>query len=426
MVVPIIIGTEVTGLLYVTNHTREAFTDEDETICVRFAEQAAIAIQNARSFAREESSRAEAEAANRAKDTFLAMLGHELRNPLGAISSAAQVLGHPATGDVESGHARDVIERQARHLSRLVDDLLDVSRAVSGKIVLQRDAVDVADVVQRALRLLTNTGSTEGCRISVDAASVWVLGDAVRIEQVVTNLMHNALKYTPPGGTIDLAVRAENGVAVLSVQDSGVGIPAELLPRVFDLFVQGDHSLDRTAGGLGIGLTLVRRIVELHGGAVEATSDGLGRGSRFTVRLPVMAPLPPPAPKAAPPPAAAARRVLVVEDNDDAREMLCHLLRLLGHEVHEAADGASGVDAALQLAPDLTLVDIGLPGIDGYEVARRIRGTPAGGALHLIAVTGYGLPEDRERARAAGYDGHLVKPVDPARLTTILEGRAHG
>jgi PAS domain S-box-containing protein len=426
MVVPIIIGPEVAGLLYLTNHTRTKFTDEDETICVRFAEQAAIAIQNARSFAREETSRAEAEAANRAKDTFLAMLGHELRNPLGAISSAVQVLGHPAAGDEEIGPARDVIERQARHLGRIVDDLLDVSRAVSGKIALQRDAVDVADVVQRALRLLGNTGSTEAHRISVDAASVWILGDAVRMEQVVTNLMHNALKYTPPGGTIDLAVRAENGMAVLSVRDSGVGIPAALLPRVFDVFVQGDHSLDRTAGGLGIGLTLVRGIVELHGGTVEATSEGLGKGSCFTVRLPAMGPVSSPAPKAPSVPSGPARRILVVEDNDDAREMLCRMLRLLGHEVHDAADGASGADAAIRLAPELVLVDIGLPGIDGYEVARRIRNTPAGAALHLIAVTGYGLPEDRERTRAAGYDDHLVKPIDPERLAALLEGGRRG
>jgi CheY-like chemotaxis protein len=239
---------------------------------------------------------------------------------------------------------------------------------------------------------------------------------------VATNLLENALKYTPSGGAIRVTVGREGDRALLAVADTGVGIRADLLARVFDLFVQGDHTLDRRSGGLGIGLTLVRRIAELHGGVAEVASDGPGKGSRFTVWLPALAG-PPDASGAAAtarPAASSGRRVLVVEDNDDAREMLCRLLRLLGHEAHEAADGPTGVERALYLKPDLTLVDIGLPGLDGYEVARRIRADSAGRELRLVALTGYGLEEDRARALAAGYDLHLVKPMDSSRLAEIL------
>jgi CheY-like chemotaxis protein/anti-sigma regulatory factor (Ser/Thr protein kinase) len=254
--------------------------------------------------------------------------------------------------------------------------------------------------------------------ITVQATPVWVSADPTRLEQVLTNLLANALKYTPAGGEIAVSVAREHRHAVLRVRDSGVGIRPELLPRVFDLFVQGDRSLERTSGGLGIGLTLVRHLVELHGGTVEAASAGAGRGSTFTVRLPAVTAPPAPVASGPAPAAGVARRVLVVEDNDDAREMLRNLLRLLGHEVHEARDGASGVDEARRLRPDVALIDIGLPGIDGYEVARRIRADVPG--ARLVAVTGYGQPEDRERTRAAGFDVHLVKPVDPDQLQEVL------
>jgi signal transduction histidine kinase/integral membrane sensor domain MASE1/ActR/RegA family two-component response regulator len=418
MVVPILTATEVAGLLYISNRSARAFGDDDEAISIRLAEQAAIAIQNARLFSREGAARAEAEAANRSKDEFLAMLSHELRNPLGAIGSAIQVLERADDAAVAT-RARGVIGRQTQHLTRLVEDLLDVSRAMTGKIAVRSDVVDLTAAAERVVAGLVGRHATRAGDISLAARPVRVLGDAVRLEQVISNLVENALKYTPAGGTVAVSVHEEDGSAVLAVDDSGVGIAAELLPHVFDLFVQADRSLERSAGGLGIGLTLVRQIVELHGGTVEASSSGVGRGSRFTVRLPTTAGSPS-APGAAPAPSNRRQRILIVEDNEDARDMLRELVRLLGHEVHEATDGATGIAAALRLLPDLTLVDIGLPGVDGYEVARRIRSDPRGTALRLVAVTGYGRREDRERALAGGYNEHLVKPVEPARLAALL------
>ena len=418
MVVPILIADEVAGLLYISNGSARAFGDEDEAVTIRLAEQAAIAIQNARLFAREGVARAEAEAANRGKDEFLAMLSHELRNPLGAIASAIQVLDRVDDAAV-AARARVVITRQIQHLSRLVEDLLDVSRATTGKITVRREVVDLGAIAERTVAEVAARHPGRAGEISLAARPVRVLGDAVRLEQVITNLVANALKYTPFGGRVTVTVDEVDGAATLVVEDDGAGIAADLLPRVFDLFVQGDHSLDRAEGGLGIGLTLVRRIVELHGGSVTAASAGVGRGSRFTVRLPVTAATPP-TPARRPSAARSPRQILVIEDNDDAREMLSQLVRLLGHDVHEAADGLSGVEAALRLFPDITLVDIGLPGVDGYEVAQRIRKDPRGQALRLVAITGYGRREDRERALAAGYDDHVVKPVEPARLAAVL------
>ena len=422
MVVPILVGQEVAGLLYISNRTATAFTDEDETICVRLAEQAAVAIQNARWAGEQEAARATAEAANRAKDEFLAMLGHELRNPLGALSSAARVLTIADPNGGEAAAARDVVGRQLRHLTRLVDDLLDVSRVMTGKIVLRRERVDLGAVVRRTVDALATSDRLVRHRVTVDAAPAWVDADPTRLEQIVTNLVENAAKYTPDGGTIAVRAAREGEHAVLSVTDSGIGIDADLLPRVFELFVQGDRALDRRGGGLGIGLTLVRRLTEMHDGAVTASSDGHDRGSTFTVRLPAGTPAEPEPVEVAErvPPALPRARVLVVEDNDDAREMLCQLLRLLGHEVHEAADGAAAVRLTPALKPDLVLVDVGLPGMDGYEVARQLRRTADGTPLRLIALTGYGQPEDRARALAAGFDRHLVKPIDPTAIDRLL------
>jgi PAS domain S-box-containing protein len=420
MVVPILVGAETAGLLYIVNRTPRSFNDEDETICVRLAEQTAVAVQNARLFGRQEAARAEAEAANRTKDEFLAMLGHELRNPLGAISSAAHVLARTAAGNNSTVRASEIIGRQVHHLARIVDDLLDVSRVVAGKVALRLQPVDLGQV---ARRIATLHGGPAGSRhvISVHTAPVWVSADPTRVEQVLTNLLANAVKYTPAGGEIAITVERDGDRAVLSVRDTGVGIRAELLPRVFDLFVQADRSLERSAGGLGIGLTLVRQLVQLHGGTVEASSAGPGRGSTFTVRLPILADPPQVGGDAHPAVAAPARRVLVIEDNEDAREMLRNLLLVLGHEVYEACDGAAGIQEAQRLRPDAALIDIGLPGIDGYEVARRLR-TEVPGA-RLVAVTGYGQPEDRERALAAGFDEHVVKPVDPEQLQRLLAVR---
>jgi signal transduction histidine kinase len=420
MVVPIVIDARVEGLLYISNRTARLFTDEDEAVCVRLAEQAAIAIQNARLFARQEAARAEAESANRAKDEFLAMLGHELRNPVGAISNATHVLGRAADVGLQT-QAREIIERQVRHLGRLVDDLLDVSRLMTGKIMLHAAPHDAAEIVRRALASLESAAPATRHTVAVDTTPAWVHVDAVRIEQVVTNLLANALKYTPAGGKIHVSVTGDGDEAVLCVRDSGIGISPELLPRVFELFVQGTRSLDRAQGGLGIGLTLVRRLVELHGGSVHAASDGRDRGSTFTVRLPLARARENDDGAAPAAPAAVARRVLIVEDNDDSRAMLRELVAWLGHEVHEAADGISAVELALRLRPDVMLVDVGLPGIDGYEVARRIRAADAPRRIRLVALTGYGLPEDRARALEAGYEAHLTKPIDPVMLQRILD-----
>ena len=366
----------------------------------------------------------EAQQANRAKDEFLAMLGHELRNPLGAISSAVRLLGPPETVSERAILARDVIARQTRHLTRLVDDLLDVARVMTGKVLLERQPLDLGDVVTRHVTSLRATGKMQEHVVNLETTPVWVDADVIRIEQIVGNLVSNALKYTPAGGTITIRVRQDEGSAVLTVEDTGVGMPPHLQSRIFDLFVQGERRLDRTQGGLGIGLTLVRRLVELHGGTVEAFSEGPDLGSRFTVRLRAIT-----APRAlgdaSRPPgwSVASRRILVIEDNADARAMLRHLLEIAGHEVHEAADGRQGLEMALSIQPDVALIDLGLPGLDGYEIARRLRAADERRNILLVAVTGYGSPEDRERSLMAGFDVHLVKPVDPDLLAGVLARR---
>ena len=377
------------------------------------------ATERRRSEDERERARAEAEEASRIKDEFFAMLGHELRNPLGAITTALHVIDTGEPGDERSAQAREIVTRQVRHLVRLVDDLLDVTRLATGKITLGRRPVDLAAVARRVVGTLAATTPTLNVRSEAGAA-VWIEADETRLEQILTNLLGNAVKFTPAGGRVTVAVAARGGEAVLSVEDTGAGIPADLLPRIFDLFVQGQTGLHRSAPGLGIGLTLVKRLVDLHGGRIEATSEGPGRGSVFTVRFPLR-PAPHDAADAAPVPGGARvrRRVLIVEDNDDARDMLRHLLEQAGHEVYEAADGLTGLDRALALEPDAAVIDIGLPGLDGYEVARRIRAAGRADTL-LVAVTGYGQAGDRQRSAEAGFDAHLTKPVDPLALETLL------
>jgi PAS domain S-box-containing protein len=360
---------------------------------------------------------AAAQAANLAKDAFLAMFGHELRNPLAAIASAVQVLA--LAGSVHDvTRPRSVIERQVRHLTRLVDELLDASRVQTGKITLERRPLNLREAVDHALDVLRG-GATPGRHtLVVDTDDVGVSADPVRLEQVVLNLLANAVKYTPAGRTIAVTVRAEGDDAVLAVRDEGVGISATALPRIFDLFVQGDMTLDRVQGGLGIGLTLVQTLVRLHGGTVTAASDGPGRGSVFTVRLPRVE-LDPSAETVAPPLPLVGHRILIVEDNEDSREMLRVVLERQGQEVFEAGDGAEGVAVASRVRPHLAFVDLGLPVMDGYEVARQLRRLPEPPA-RLIALTGYGQVEDRRRCLEAGFDDHIVKPIDPLRLAQLL------
>src|SRR5262245_854766 len=315
--------------------------------------------------------------------------------------------------------AREVIARQSAHLTRMIDDLLDVSRLTTGRISLTKAPVDLAEAVGRSLDALGEAGRLDRHVVDVRASSAMVEADTTRMEQVVTNLLVNALKYTDAGGRVEVEVSVEGDDAVLRVRDTGIGISSDLLPRLFDLFAQGGQTLDRSQGGLGIGLTLVRQLVELQGGRVDAWSDGPGRGSLFTVTMPrllVDAPRPE-NPKAADVPG---RRVLVIEDNDDARAMVCALLRHAGHEVHEAGDGITGLERALSVLPDVALIDLGLPGISGLEVARRIRESEVGERVFLIALTGYGQAGDRRQTLGAGFDVHLVKPVEVDRLREVL------
>ncbi|HEV8310403.1 MAG TPA: ATP-binding protein [Methylomirabilota bacterium] len=368
----------------------------------------------------------EVQAASRAKDEFMAMLGHELRNPISAILSAVGVLARPAAAGDVAARARTIIGRQARQLGRIVDDLLDVARLTSGKITLQLGPVNLGELAERCLENLRVAGAGDRHDLTLDAKATPITGDAGRLEQVVGNLLDNALKYTPPGGRIVVAVRPEGSHALLRVEDTGIGIASEVLSHVFDVFAQGPQSSNRPRGGLGLGLTLVRRLVELHGGAVQIESPGRGGGTRVTIRLPLAEPATSAAaPSVAEPPAATlGRRILLVEDHQDAREALRWLLEAEGHEVTMAADGHSAVELALATRPDVVLVDIGLPGLDGYEVARRLRAAANGRDLRLIALTGYGQPADRTRAREAGFDAHLVKPVDADQLARLLTGAA--
>ena len=370
---------------------------------------------------REIEDRQAAERKSHAKDEFLAMLGHELRNPLSAISSAAALIDMPGAGPEMASRARQIIGRQSQHLSRIVDDLLDLSRAMSGKILLARRPVDMASLVGACLDTFRATGRTGGYRINVDLAPNWVDGDPTRLEQIATNLIDNALKYTPAGGTIDITIGSDADDVLLTVRDTGVGIAPDLLPHVFDVFVQGSISLDRAQGGLGIGLSLVRRLVELHGGSVSASSSGGGAGSSFTIRLPRAEPAKAGAPAEASPAGDASRpAVLLIEDNEDGREMMATMLDVYGYPVLQSADGLDGVALATSRLPKVALVDIGLPGIDGYEVARRLRANPDTRAMRLIALTGYGLADDQRRVLEAGFDMHLVKPVDIAQLLGAL------
>ncbi|HXH83422.1 MAG TPA: ATP-binding protein, partial [Candidatus Tectomicrobia bacterium] len=377
--------------------------------------RAAIALDNSRLY-REIYER------DRQKDEFLAMLSHELRNPVGAIVMAIPLLEGAPGGESAAARARDVVSRQARHLSRLVDDLLDVARLTSGQIVLTRHRVDLAEVVTRAIDTLRMSGQLAHHELTTDVRPVTVEADFARIEQVVTNLLVNAVKYTDRGGRIDVGVSGEGGDAVIRVRDTGIGISAEMLPRLFDLFTQGPQALDRAKGGLGIGLTLVRRLVELHGGRVEASSEGVGRGSTFTVRLPRAADVPA---EEVPRPDERigehqALRILIVEDNRDARDMLRMVLESAGHDVREAADGLEALQVAAREKPQVVLIDIGLPGLDGLEVAARLRATVDGSKAVLVAVTGYGQTDDRRRTAEAGFDLHLTKPVDPLHLKEIV------
>jgi PAS domain S-box-containing protein len=365
------------------------------------------------------------EEADARRNEFLAMLSHELRNPLAPIRNALAVMRLCGVSEPSLDWARTVVERQVSHLTRLVDDLLDVSRIAIGKITLQRKPLEIAQVVAGAVEasrpLIDSRAHT--LTVLVPPEPLPIEGDLTRLSQVLMNLLNNAAQYTPPGGEIRLSVEREGEAVAIRIRDTGIGITAGLLPEVFELFTQGERPLDRSEGGLGIGLTLAQRLVKLHGGSVEAMSEGLGRGSEFVVRLPLLV-VPvqsfsagPRSPERGP---ASPRRILVVDDNRDAAESLEILLQLWGHQARSAQDGPEALSMAAELRPEIVLLDIGLPGMDGYEVARRMRALPACKDALLVAVTGYGQNRDRLQSQQAGFDHHLVKPVLPEVLQELI------
>jgi PAS domain S-box-containing protein len=362
---------------------------------------------------------------NRRKDEFLAMLSHELRNPLAPISTTVQLLRLDVGDDPARQPAISILERQVAHLTRLVDDLLEVSRVSTGRIRLQPELIDLRRVAERAVEAVAVLTSQRQHRVQIDLPPepVWLHADATRMEQIVVNLLTNATKYTNPDGEIRLTVEQAEEKAVLRVADTGVGIAPDLLPNIFDLFTQGERSLDRSEGGLGVGLTVVKRIVELHGGSVEALSKGPGQGSEFVVRLPLdgqAARAPASESDQVLRPAGRSLRVLVVDDNRDAANTIAMLLRKNNYHVEVAYSGESAIDAAISHRPDAVLLDIGLPKIDGYEVARRFRQNPDLKHARIVAVTGYGQDADQQRSHEAGFDAHMVKPVEAKKLYDYL------
>jgi CheY-like chemotaxis protein/two-component sensor histidine kinase len=366
--------------------------------------------------------------ADRRKDEFLALLSHELRNPLAPILTAVELM--QLRGDVAAPHERDVIMRQAQHLLHLVDDLLDVSRVARGKVTLNRKRIELATIVGQAVEATAPLLEERGhrLRLAVPSDGLAVDADDVRLTQVVSNLLTNAARYTAPGGRIEVAAARQEGEVVLTVRDNGMGIDAELLPHVFEMFVQDRRGSDRAQGGLGLGLSLVRTLTELHGGSVSAESEGHGRGSAFTVRLPASAlavvDANPPVPGPVWAASDVARRVLVVDDNRDAAEMLSVLLERAGHQVAIAGDASQALSAADAFRPQVAILDIGLPVMDGYALGRELRARLGTATPVLIALTGYGQEQDRRRSEEAGFASHLVKPIDAKKLIHLVDALA--
>ncbi|WP_437629594.1 GAF domain-containing protein [Sorangium sp. So ce854] len=406
------------GIIRLADKRDGDFTESDEAILVQLAHIASVAIENARLYDQLRDQ-------DRRKDEFLAMLAHELRNPLAPIRTGLEILQVAGSGE-QARKIVDMMERQVGHMVRMVDDLLDVSRITRGKVELRRERVDLRSVLNGALetsRPLIEAAAHE-LAVRLPAEPLLLDADPTRLAQVFANLLNNAAKYTPGGGVLRLAAERDGPSVVVQVKDNGVGIPADMLPRVFDMFTQVVRSIDRAQGGLGIGLTLVQRLVELHGGTVHAESEGPGRGSTFTVRLPLAAAGAPASRRASPGPAgrdaAAALRLLVVDDNVDGAESLALLLEMSGHRTRAVHTGPEALTAARELGADVVFLDIGLPGMSGYEVARRLRAEPGLSGLVLVALTGWGTDDDRRQAREAGFDHHLTKPVDAAEVRRLV------
>jgi PAS domain S-box-containing protein len=419
-------GKNIGVLTFVMAESGRRYGASELELATALADRAATAIDNARLYREAQLLRGDAELANRSKDEFLAILGHELRNPLAPIVTALHLMKlHP-----EGHHERErtIIDRQVRHVVRLVDDLLDVSRIASGKVDLARETTDLGEIIARAVEIASPLIEEREHQLQLDLQpDLLVDGDPVRLTQVMSNLINNAAKYTHKRGLLRIEGARRDGKIVVTVRDNGIGIAPAILPRIFELFVQEPQSLDRARGGLGLGLSIVRSLVMLHGGTVSATSEGPERGSEFRVELPALDPsVPRPIERSrtgriTPRTEPAAARLLVVDDNADAAELLAETLEILGYETHQAHDGPSALQLATTVRPTMALLDIGLPVMDGYELARRLRSLDGLTKIKLVAVTGYGQPSDRQKSQAAGFDAHLVKPISVETLQRTLE-----
>ena len=423
VVCPLVKEGRLVALMAVHSPTPRVWTTEDVSLVEEVVDRSWAHIERIRSaeVLREQ---------DRRKDEFLATLAHELRNPLAPIRTGLEVIKQTPTDDPAVLKARGIMERQLGHMVHLIDDLLDVSRISHGKVELRRERITTQSVLDHAVEATRPTIETAGheLQVSAPAEPVWVDGDLTRLAQVVGNLLHNAAKYTPQGGRIELSAEATPSEAIVRVTDNGSGIAPEMRPRVFDLFTQVDQTIHRAQGGLGIGLSLVRKLLELHGGRIEVDSPGLGLGSTFTFYLPLAVVVPEPArptiesPSEPPPPPAARRlhRILVVDDNEDAADLLTLRFERRGYEIRTAYSGADALSVARHFLPDVVFLDIGMPGMNGYEVARRLRSDPELGSFLLVALTGWGSEADKEQAQAAGFDAHLTKPVSTSAIEDVL------
>ena len=406
------------GLVQLFDKPDGPFTDDDEAIVVQLAQMASVAVENARFYQ-------ELRDNDRRKDEFLAMLAHELRNPLAAIDGAVEVSRRAALAE-HFDWSKDVIQRQTKQLSRLISDLLDISRINLGKIRLLKEPIDLATIVDRAVEAIRPLAEASEHELIVNVSSepLPLNADPARLEQVLVNLLANAVKYTPTRGRIEVDARKEGDSVVAVVRDTGVGIDPSMISKIFDPFIQVEQAIDRAQGGLGIGLTLARRLIEMHDGQVSARSDGTGKGSDFTIRLPASRPPEPaqaPGQPSATPIDRPALRILVVDDSVDTAKAMSKLLASFGHEIIAAHDGRAAIAAARDHRPDVLLLDIGLPGLDGYEVARQVRRESDLSRATLIAISGYSQEQDRRLSREAGFDHHLAKPVDYDLLFSLLD-----
>ncbi|HUC96933.1 MAG TPA: ATP-binding protein, partial [Candidatus Polarisedimenticolaceae bacterium] len=401
------------------------FTDLDKRTLVAIAEAAATAIQNSLAYRKVQETEESLRDVDRRKDEYLAMLGHELRNPVGVISLSAQLLRRQEPSSPELAELRDIIDRQVEHMTRLLDDLLDVSRISRGQMKLNQTLCDFSSLVRQTMQDYRSKLETNNLHLNIDIPDrpMWVMGDRTRLAQTISNILHNADKFTGAGGTITVTLQEEAAAkqALLTVHDTGIGMEPQLLARVFEPFIQGDHGIDRRPGGLGLGLPLVKGLIELHGGQVHASSAGAGRGFQMTIRLPLRDQAAPTTRRRSSAPVhSSGRRILVIEDNRSASRTMNLYLTRVGHTVEAAHTGREGLEAARRFQPDVILCDIGLPEFDGYRVARQLRQEPELNRVYLIGISGYGQEHDKERAWQAGFDAYLVKPVNMSELESLL------